>query len=166
MPPPLPARFGAVTRLNAAVAGVQDGSSVAVLRDGTIVVAWTNYSANAGDIAYRQFDARGTATTLLDRTANAATAGIQEDAEVTALTGGGFALAWTDNALVGNPDVRARAFNAAGSATTGDIAVAVATGNQRQPDIVGVANGGFVVAWEEANSAISGVTNSAIMARG
>ena len=163
---PPPPRFGGITRVNAATAGVQDESSIAVLRDGSIVVTWTNAAANAGDIAYRQFDARGAATTVADRRANAAVTGAQGDAEVTALTGGGFAVVWTDNALVGDANLRARAFDQAGIATTGDIAVTTAAGNQRNADIVGVANGGFVVAWEEANSAISGVTNTAIMARG
>jgi Ca2+-binding RTX toxin-like protein len=162
---PPPDRFGPVTRANAAIAGVQDGSSVAVQRDGTIVMAWTNYALNAGDIALRQFDARGTALTPADRTANVATAGLQEDVAITALTGGGFALAWTDNALVGDANLRARAYNLAGSATSGDIAVATTTGNQRNADIVGTANGNFAVAWEEANSTVSGVTNTAIMLR-
>jgi Ca2+-binding RTX toxin-like protein len=161
----VPARFGGVTRLNAGTAGVQDTPSVAVLRDGSIVVTWTDFAVNGGDVRYRQFDARVAPATATDRTVHAPAAGLQEDAEVTALTGGGFAVAWTDS-LVSNGNIAARAFNAAGTATTGAIDVASATGNQRQGAIAGTANGGFVVAWEEANQAVSGVSNTAIMARG
>lgn len=161
----VPTRSGSVTRLNAATAGIQDTPSVAVLRDGSIVVTWTDLATNAGDIRYRQFDARLAPTTAADRTANSGTSGIQEDAEVTALTGGGFAIAWT-NSLVNNANIAARAFNAAGTGTTTDITVAAAAGNQRQGAIAGTSNGGFVVAWEDANQAITGVTNTAIMARG
>ncbi|CAH0210317.1 calcium-binding protein [Roseomonas sp. CECT 9278] len=161
----VPARQGAVTRLNASIAGAQDAPSVAVLRDGSIVVTWTDLAANAGDIRYRQFDARAAPTTATDRTANTATAGLQEDAEVAALTGGGFAVVWT-NSLVGNADVTARAFAAGGAGSTAEVAVATAAGNQRQGAIAGTSNGGFVVAWEDASQAVTGVSNTAIMARG
>jgi Ca2+-binding RTX toxin-like protein len=160
----VPARFGTVTRLNAGITGAQDTPAVAVLRDGSIVATWTDLSANAGDIRYRQFDARVVPSTAGDRTAHAATAGVQNGQDIAALTGGGFAMVWTST-IASNADIAARVFNAAGTSTTPDITITAAAGNQRQGAIAGTSNGGFVVAWAEENQAISGVTNSAIMAR-
>lgn len=161
----VPSRSGNVTRLNASTVGNQDVSSVAVLRDGSMVAGWADFGATAGDIRYRQFDARLVPATGTDRTANAGTAGVQGAPDVAALTGGGFAVAWTISTAT-NADLGARVFNAAGDATTGDITVTAAADNQRPGVITGTPNGGFVVAWEEYNSAVSGVTDTAIMARG
>jgi Ca2+-binding RTX toxin-like protein len=160
----VPARFGGVFQLNTSISGQQDLSSVAVLGNGSIVVAWTDYGATSGDIRYRQFDLRGNAITA-ERTANVTTAGTQEDAQVAALTGGGFAMSWTTNGA-NLDDVAARSFTAAGIGLPGQISVAATAGNQRESAITGTANGGFVVGWEENNAAVSGISQSAILLRG
>jgi Ca2+-binding RTX toxin-like protein len=162
----IPARFGGVTRLDTSTSGQQDLSSVAVLRDGSIVVSWTDYGSTSGDIRYRQFDLRGTPTTATERTANLTTTGAQEDAQVAALSGGGFALVWTTANGASLADVAARSFTAAGLGLSGQIAVAATIGNQREAAITGTANGGFVVGWEENNAAVSGINQSAVLLRG
>jgi hypothetical protein len=67
---------------------------------------------------------------------------------------GGFVAAWTDDVLppgdIGGPDVRAKAFTAAGDPVLSEFCVNTETiDHQRDPKIAGLPNGGFVVVWQD-----------------
>ena len=73
---------------------------------------------------------------------NEATSGAQSFPVVAGLTGGGF-VAWYSEG-----DIKARVFNAAGTALTGDLDVAqFPVGTQAAPDVTSLSDGGFLVAW-------------------
>jgi Ca2+-binding RTX toxin-like protein len=162
----VPIRIGSSIKLNNQVSGIQDQPSIAVLRSGNVVVTWNDYATNSGDVSYRIVDARFAPTTTGERTANVTTSGLQEAAQVTALQGGGFAIAWGTGPS-SDLNIAARVFNAGGTATTGEVGIATSSGNQRGPAIAGTADGGFVVGWEEANLSVSGLSSStALMGQG
>lgn len=76
----------------------------------------------------------------------------EDDASVAALAGGGFVVAWTDNA--GDSDgagVRATIYTATGALgpRVNFIVNPEEAGSQYTPDVVGLADGGFVVTWKD-----------------
>lgn len=85
-----------------------------------------------------------TTTWLPEFQVNTTAAGIQSDADVAALAGGGFVIVWTD-ASGATPRVLARTFDAEGRATSGEILVNQGSGSSL-PDVAALPNGGFVVA--------------------
>lgn len=75
--------------------------------------------------------------------------------QVTYLADGTFAVTWdsesTEAGAGGYPnyDIITRIFNAGGSAATRDIVVHTNAAERRQPSITALANGSFVVAWDQ-----------------
>jgi Ca2+-binding RTX toxin-like protein len=67
---------------------------------------------------------------------------------VAALTGGGFVVVWQQGYEGAGTDIHARVFNANGVQTVPDFVVNTTTaGNQVDPSVCALANGGFAVAW-------------------
>lgn len=127
------------------------------LTNGNFVVTWT---ADEGDGAgnqatfYRVYSSTGT-TVHAAAEVNSTTANSQAFSVVTALKGGGFAIAWqSQNQVSGssNFDIYVRLFDASGNAVTagtaGEILVnTTTTGVQESPAIVALPDGGFLVEW-------------------
>src|SRR5262245_45260665 len=68
------------------------------------------------------------------------------------LATGRFVASWTDGI---SQDVRARLFNADGSAIADDFGIATTTaGDQRDPAIATLPGGGFFIAWSSAGGEI------------
>ncbi|HEX8194279.1 MAG TPA: FG-GAP-like repeat-containing protein [Allosphingosinicella sp.] len=87
------------------------------------------------------------------------TASDQSEPVVTALVGGGFAIAWYDWSGAGDSDaaIKARIFSATGGIVSGELQVNSATqGWQGKPVIAGLSNGGFVVAWQDPSAGVGG----------
>lgn len=123
--------FGQELRVNTTTAGGQNQSAIAGLAGGGFVVLWTDGSTAGGDGASRDvrmqvFDAVGNlvGTEVL---ANSTTSDDQIAPRVTALADGGFAVVWTDASQTGadtsSLSVRARFFNADGTARGADAVV-------------------------------------------
>jgi hypothetical protein len=149
--------------VNSTTALDQSDSSVAGLTNGNYVVSYTDTSTDpGGDIRFRLFNASGAPIG-----ADVVVSGDRLDdkrSDVTALAGGGFAIAW-DRDFGGNDfDIRAWVFDANGSAISGLITVE-ASGflNTNSPSITGLVGGGFVVAWTQ--SALAGGDTSIVMQR-
>lgn len=96
----------------------------------------------------------GGAVTRVNTTAT----GDQAQAAITALAGGGFVVVWTDQAVVGGSDIRARVFDAAGTATSLDFLVTdpgtLSAGAQFSPDVAALIDGRFMVSWSDAGSGL------------
>ncbi|MDQ2082928.1 VCBS domain-containing protein [Xanthobacteraceae bacterium Astr-EGSB] len=132
-------RFGAVT-------GLAGGGFVAT------------YSANALDgsdygIFGQRYDAAGARVGGEFQINNLVTAGNQHSTSVSELAGGGFVVTWqAENADGGNYGIQARIYNASGVAHGSEFAVNTQTaGNQTVPEVIGLAGGGFVIAWQSTN---------------
>ena len=79
---------------------------------------------------------------------NSTTANDQTDASVTGLANGGYVVTFTDTSVDPGGDIRFRLFNAQGVAVGDDVVVAETTLDDTRSDVVSLAGGGFVVAWE------------------
>jgi Ca2+-binding RTX toxin-like protein len=134
-----------------------DRSRITTLADGRILVSWYDISSASGDVRHRIYDVDGTALTG-ELLSSPSSSGRQENQSVAALTGGGFVVVWQDYTSDAFGDVRYRVYDAngvavsSGAVTTGESS----TNNQRDPAVVGTANGGFVVTWSDDSSANSG----------
>ncbi|WP_330166531.1 cadherin-like domain-containing protein [Rhizobium sp. GN54] len=124
--------------------GDQATPQVTALAEGGFAVVWSGATA-ADDrgVAFRLFDADGTARDAFDLPANAETAGIQSAAMITTLADGGLVVAWR----VGDGDRTAlslRVFEKDGTIRSGaaDIRIDVSTGHF---EITALAGGDFVV---------------------
>jgi hypothetical protein len=165
MPGAIP--FGSELLVNTATPGDQNQPAVTALADGRFVVAWTDDSDLLGDasgtaIVAQIFNADGSKSGA-DFLVNTTTTAGQLTPAVTALAGGGFAVAWTDTGTSGGDasvtGVRAQVFNADGSKSGAEFLVNTTTaGSQAEATIAALADGRFVVAWRD-NSQSGGDTS-------
>ena len=157
--------------VNTETSGVQVTQSVAVLSNGGFVVTWQDTSGIGGDgsgygVKGQVFTAAGDKVGG-EFLVNTATQDFQQTAEITALAGGRFAVTWLDNSQgVGGATgdtsgfaVKAQVFEADGTRVQGEILVNTATTNtQNVAQIVALANGGFVITWQDYSLGVGGAT--------
>ncbi len=152
-------------RVNTTFWGVQDAPVVAALPDGGFVVVWEAWNAPntvAADVFAQRYDADGhpvggynpdgTATAGEFRV-NTYTVGDQSAPSIAALAGGGFAVVWNSGGQRGDGtwDIYAQAYGADGRPVGGEAVVNTHGADvQWYPDVAGLADGGFVVAWDSA----------------
>jgi hypothetical protein len=135
-------------QVNTVTADDQTDPSVAVDPDGDFVIAWQSYGPHGTqwEVAARRFNAAGVAQGA-EFPVNTTTTGVQAFPSVATDDAGGFVIAWHSNAA-GNYDVVGRAYDAAGTALTGEIPVNSTTaGDQSYPDVDRDAAGNTVVVW-------------------
>ena len=143
------------------VAGFNVGQSepaITGLNNGSYVLTWTNISGFDTNITGQMFNANGTTSGAVFAV-NATTANGQADATITALKGGGFVVAWVDygpfDGTRFNPEIRAQAYRANGTLSGTEFLVnTVTTGVQRAPAITSLADGRFVVSWEDQSGSL------------
>lgn len=87
---------------------------------------------------------------------NTTVTGVQTDASLTALSGGGFVVTWTDNSASGadasGAAIRAQLYDASGAKVGGEALINATTANaQTQSTVTALSNGGFVVSWTDAS---------------
>ena len=132
----------------------QDSPQITALSNGGFVVTWTDHSQGVGgatgDSSYIAVKAQvfgaGGRRVGGEILVNTATAGAQEDPQITALSNGGFVVTWEDLGVEGDPHaIRAQVFTAAGAAVGSEILVDTATANNTHPPLVAaLADDGFV----------------------
>jgi hypothetical protein len=158
--------------VNTAVAGNQAAPQVAALANGGFVVIWTDLSGGVGGaggdssseaIKGQRFNSDGDPLGTEFRV-NTTTPDGQFAPDVTALSGGGFAVSWSDASKTdGDSDwgVRAQVYNAAGQASGGELHVNTQkVGFQVEPEIYGLSNGALVVVWTDWDPAGDGSSYS------
>ena len=134
-------------------------SDVAALADGGFVVSWTRELAGGNnDLRFRIFNADGSPRTAL--------LGIASDdstsstfSSVASLASGGFVAAWQEEPISGgDSEVRFRRFAASGVAIDGDAGILIDTAGSINRDIqvAGLPDGGFVVAYTDSGWGIDG----------
>jgi Ca2+-binding RTX toxin-like protein len=152
----------ALIALPASTAGSQTATALAARAGGGFVATWADTnSAAAGDssgqgVKAQLFDAAG-AKVGGEFLVNTVTNGQQYSPSVATLASGGFVVAWID--FSGPPldpaanEIKAQIFDAAGAKVGGEFLVhAVSQGEQLQPSVTAMADGGFVVAWRDGTS--------------
>ncbi len=146
---------GGETRANPAGLGTvaQYEPSITGLAGGGFVVTWTDDGAdgNGNGINGQRFDASGNALGPVFR-ANTFTTGAQNDAIVTALNDGGFVVTWRSEGQDSNSGgLFSQRYAADGSAVGGEFLVnTTVSGNQFDPAVTALSNGGWAAAWESS----------------
>jgi hypothetical protein len=138
----------------------QDQPVVTGLAEGRFVVTWRDQSATLGDasstaIHAQIFNADGSRAGA-EFLVNTATNASQEDPAITALADGKFVVSWSDFSQVGGDNdnwaVQAQVFNVDGSKSGSQFLVNTSTtGGQVDPAIAALADGRFVVTWEDGS---------------
>jgi Ca2+-binding RTX toxin-like protein len=153
------AATGAVTVIAASSTGTQNSSALAALAGGGFVATWNDSNSSAaGDssgqgVKAQFFDSAG-AKAGGEFVVNSVTAGTQYQPSVAALASGGFVVTWTH--LLGGMsdpngnDIKAQIYTAAGIRVGGEFTVnSVTAATQANPVVIGLADGGFVIAWRD-----------------
>jgi hypothetical protein len=115
----------------------QKTPSLAALLDGRFIAVYDD----AEDIRARIFNPDGALAQTIDIAVGAE---LSEEPDVAVLADGGFAVSWTHDG-----DVETAVYNADGSIRHAQRHVSANAKNEDSSSIVGLAGGGYVVAWQE-----------------
>jgi FG-GAP-like repeat len=130
----------------------RDMSEVATLANGNFVVTYVdevNGSATDTGISYAVFSPAGAPVVGPSAVPGSDGLGSETDPDVAALREGGFVVVWTDPDPFSN-DIRASILSNAGSVVVDNILVnTTTTGDQNEASVVALADGGFLVTWED-----------------
>ncbi|MBA5776304.1 cadherin-like domain-containing protein [Stappia sp. F7233] len=137
-------------RVNTHFDADQDRPSVTALADGGFVIVWTS-SAQDGDgtgVFGQRYDASGRPAGE-EFAVNSYTHGAQEQAVVSSLADGGFVVAWRSFGQDGhNFGVFLQRYDAAGGKVGGEQQANTHwSGNELDPAVTGLSDGGYVVTW-------------------
>jgi hypothetical protein len=139
--------LGGEVRVNVETKGRQRYPAVAMLAGGGSVVAWESNQVPSRfeDVYVRRFDAKGQPLGGEVRV-NTTDRGLDLDAAVTGLPGGGFVVAWR-----GSQHIYTRRFGAGGGPAGGETQVSQYQGQlKKEPAIAADADGGYVVVWQSS----------------
>lgn len=138
--------------------GPGGSAEAATLSNGNYVVAFEDFAGTGDrDISFKIFQPN----TTPDATKGfqiALTGRDETDPQVAALTGGGFVVAWQDSSDGNGSGIRAAVFNnnaqnLNGSLQSSFLVNASSIGSQTTPDVTALADGGFVIVWDDSASA-------------
>jgi Ca2+-binding RTX toxin-like protein len=167
-------KFGREIQANTTTTSAQWKVSLEALSDGRFVAVWDDYSQTGADtsaysIRGQLFNANGSKSGnefLVNTTAVAD----QTGAHVTALTAGGYVVAWSDySQSVDDPThyaVRAQVFNADGTRRGSEFLVNSTTADyQGDPRLSALNDGGFVAVWSDYSQSSEDSSGYAVRAQ-
>ena len=126
----------------------QSDASIAALADGRFIVTYTDTQDDpGGDIRARLLDTNGMPAGSFDILVDPTDL---DQSDVAALAGGGYVVGWTRHNAGGNGDIYRNVYNADGSASYYNAAVATGPANASRASVVGLAGGGHVFVWQES----------------
>jgi hypothetical protein len=133
----------------------RDLPEVATLANGNFVVVYHddfNGDAANRDIKYAIFSPAGTPVAGPNGVPGGVGLGFEVEPDVAALREGGFVVVWTDPDSTVS-DIRASILNSNGTALVSNILVnTTTTGAQETATAIALADGGFLVTWEDDNA--------------
>ena len=143
--------LGDSTRVNTVTANTQELPAVTALADGGWVLTWQSYGQDATSslgIYQQRYDSSG-AKSGGEILVNTTTAGDQQDSAVTALTDGGWLVAWESYLpQVGSYVLYQQRFTSGGVKSGSETLVSSNFSNASAPTLTALADGGWVVAWD------------------
>lgn len=149
------AAVGVETRVNSTTANTQTLPVVAPLQSGGYVITWeSNLQDGSGYGIYAQaYNADGT-TSGTEFRVNTTTANGQIEPAIAGLADGGYIVTWYSLAQDGGPDsflsygVYAQRYSSSGTPVGGQFLVnATTSGDQAQPAVAALPDGGYVITW-------------------
>ncbi|HJP21681.1 MAG TPA: hypothetical protein QF861_08995, partial [Alphaproteobacteria bacterium] len=142
---------GSEFQINTFTTGEQVGAKVAALADGGFVVTWSSPGQDGDQrgVYGQRYDGNGNKDGS-EFQVNTTTAGDQVPGTVAALSDGGFVVAWYASGQDGSGwGIFGQRFDASGTAAGSEFQVNTYTsGDQLNPKVAGLADGGFVVTWQ------------------
>lgn len=167
-------RVGGEFLVNSQTQGEQSSPTTTSLTNGGFLVSWMDRSGTLGDasgysIKAQIFDAEG-ARIGTEFLINTAIAGDQLYPVIASLEGGGFVASWQDaGGTLGDASgtsIKAQSFDALGAKVGSEYRVNTETaGDQSNPSIAGIADGGFVVSWRDASRTLGDSSDTSIKAQ-
>ena len=139
----------------------QEQPEISALSDGGFVVTWQSHGADGSGwgISGQQYNADGT-TNGGEFVVNTRTSSTQYNTDVVGLEGaaGGFVVTWTSYGADGSSyGISAQMYDANGDRVGGEFQVNTYTsGQQNDPAITALPDGGFAVTWQSSNQDGSG----------
>ncbi|MEO0386087.1 MAG: hypothetical protein AAF281_00960, partial [Pseudomonadota bacterium] len=144
---------GGEIQINTSVPQSQFDAAVAGLPGGGFLVSFTSDTGDMSNDAILLQEVDATGALIGETVVNTSTNGNQGASDIAVLAGGGFVVTWTDfSAIDGSASsVRARVFDASGTALDTDFQVNTGTNNdQDRPAVTALDGGGFVIVWESS----------------
>ena len=136
-------------RINESTTTNKNDPHVAALADGGFVITWVSNDTNDNGVFAQHYDADGTARGE-EFMVNSVEAGAQDKHSITALSDGGFVIAWTSVGEDGDAEgIFAQRYDAEGD-PVGNAGFQVnteTTSLQYAPSISSLADGGFIISW-------------------
>jgi Ca2+-binding RTX toxin-like protein len=144
---------GGEVQVNAQPSTGPSNTQVLALADGGYAVTWTSYTLyGAHDIFTRRYGPDGTAASAESRV-NTTIAGSQLLPAVSALADGGYIVAWSDASdYYAAPAINIQRYAANGTAIGSEVRVDSVPAYASNPSVAGLADGGFVVVFDDAQS--------------
>ncbi|MGH6770050.1 MAG: beta strand repeat-containing protein [Xanthobacteraceae bacterium] len=161
---------GAEFLVNTKVTQGQFEPSITALPDGRFVAAWRDGGSDpTSGVRAQVFNADGSKSGA-ELLVNTTTTNSQEQPTITALADGRFVVAWADESASGGDTssfaVRAQVFNTDGTPSGTELLVNTTTTNiQDSPTITSLADGRFVVVWEDASASGGDTSSNAVRAQ-
>ena len=143
--------------INSTVSDSQDNAEVAALEGGGFVVVWSGPDGSGYGVSGQRYDANGN-TVGGEFQVNTTTTDYQDTAQITALSDGGFVVVWESYLQDGSSNgTYGQRYDANGNAVNSEFQINTTTaGDQGDPSIGALADGGFLVVWESSNQDGSG----------
>jgi hypothetical protein len=129
-------------------------SQLATLSNGNVVGAYQDDFNNVPlntDVKYAIFTPAGALVTGPTTVPGGGDSVAERDADVAALRNGGFVVVWTDLATSSH-DIRASILSNTGATVTSNIPVHANQGSEEEPRVVALADGGFLVSWNDVTT--------------
>ncbi len=151
-------RIGGEFLVNTTITGAQGFPSNTLLDNGNVLITWNDLSATGGDPSGSAVRAQIVTATGVkvgsEFLVNTETAGAQNGAQVAKLANGNVIVTWVDaSATLGDAtgtSVKAQIFDQNGAKIGVEFLVNTETaGNQNLANVVALANGNFVVTWQD-----------------
>lgn len=154
--------IGSPTIVSTSTQGSQDHPGIAMLANGGYAISWKQVSSGMSgsihNVKVQIFDAQGNKVGGEIVANSGATVQSGEWAYpafpvISALSGGGFVVAWENDGSAEYDDVAGQVFTANGTKVGGEIRLSDAQlGDKIDPTIVGLSGGGFVAAWHDTSA--------------
>ena len=142
---------GSEFQVNTATANAQEAPSITALADGGFVVTWESkdQDGNNWGVYAQRYDSAGSAVGS-EFQVNSWTFNEQRSPEIAGLADGGFVVTWqSKDQDFSNWGVFAQRYDAAGAAVGSEFLVNTSwSGEQKEPSIAALDDGGFVVVWQ------------------
>jgi flagellin-like hook-associated protein FlgL len=147
-------KVGAEFGINSTTFGAQLDVNLTTLDNGSVVATWRDYAADGdGSGVFGQIFSSSGAKLGAEFQINSYVADFQTDADVIAITGGGFFVSWNSEGQDGDSyGIYGQFFNDSATKIGSEFRInSTTTGSQLYPEVNQLSDGGLIVAWQDSS---------------